>query len=466
MPEGVRRSGVFTLVGAGSQGAVRLLTVLAIGRLAGAVALGTYGSVIAVAQFLCLMLPSTAGSAASKFLAQARNDDDIAAQVNAHLRRRVRAAIVVLAPASAAVLSVVLTSFDLVAALSVALLVSGMGLYFHARGSLLGTGRARVACRWDVLTALAGGMGTVALAVTGYQGVGLVLPLAAGYLAFGLVNRPAGKAAELSGPLRRQVDEFLVLGVVGTLSSAGLIHLGILVSNRVLGALQAGYYVSAVSLSLPIMLITSALSAVLFPAMTASWASGELRRFGDLLDQATRVLLTVVGGIVGGLFLLRDDLVETLLGSAFAPATAPFSLLLLSVLLLSIASPSTIGLTAADVRGVRRSAVSSVAGFSVGCISWIALVPILGVVGVGLGQLLGTAVLTGAPLVLASRNHNLAWRSLLAKLAGGGLLLVSCELARSQLDIGGTWLALAFVVFWLGSGWRDVGLALPRRGAN
>ena len=84
------RRGAMSVLGVGWQGLVRFITNALVGRVGGPAVLGVVGSAISAAQLSTLAWPTSAGAAASKFVARARGagDQAQAAAVAAHLARR------------------------------------------------------------------------------------------------------------------------------------------------------------------------------------------------------------------------------------------------------------------------------------------------------------------------------------------------------------------------------------------
>lgn len=97
------RRGTLGMLGVLAQGGVRFLTNILVGRLGGPAVLATVASAASTAQLLSLVGPTTTGSAAAKFLAQARGraeSGEIAA-VAAHLAHRTVQTAVALAAVAA-----------------------------------------------------------------------------------------------------------------------------------------------------------------------------------------------------------------------------------------------------------------------------------------------------------------------------------------------------------------------------
>lgn len=458
---GTMRSRTFlSTVGVGVQGSLRFLSSVLVGRIGGPAVLGVVNSAISTAMFLSLLWPTSAGSAASKFVARARGAQrwDEAAAVARHLGGRTFAAALVLAAVGVGAWTTV-GGGDLEGGLCVAALVLGYSGYSFVRGLQFGAGQVARATGWDVLSASLGLAGLLIALAAGARGTGLLLPLAAGYAVYTVAGWPRGSHGRPEAALRRELDLFVLLGVTGTIASTGFLQLSMVVARAADTAEQAGQYASALALATPASLLAGSLSLVLFPAMAETWGRGDHVVFRRQTDHAMRLMVLIMVGIFGSLILCSRLLVDVVFGARFAEAQQLLPVLLLAVLATSLGVVSSNSLTTRSQRGMVITSAASLSGLLTGLVLWAVIAPQHGVMGVAVGYLCGTTLITAIPLVVVWRRDNQHWRALMARLGvglGAALLLL---LTQHRLDVD-PWLdpafALVFLACWMLLSWRDV----------
>lgn len=463
------RRGVLSTVGVVVQGVTRFITNVLIGRIGGPTVLGSVASAISTAQLFALLWPTTTGSAASKFIAQARGKGAPAeaAAVAAHLAKRT-----IQSGLALSILSVpVWTLIDhggLAGAGTVAALIIGYSGYSFTRGLQFGAGQVPRATAWDLATSALGMMGVLALLIVGVRGIMVVLPLAAAYVLFALAGWPWGVHGRPAPALRREIDGFVALGVVGTVASAGFLQLSMIVARLSDGAASAGQYAAALTLATPASLFAMSFSLVLFPSMAEAWGRGDVEGFNRQTDRATRALVMTMTAVFGSMALCSPLIVSVVWGQRYSHAATLLPILLLAVLANTIGVACTNALTSRSHRGMVTSTVASLIGMAVGALSWAVLAPEWGTLGVAIGYLCGTMVIAAIPIVIVWRRDGHRWAGLALRLAAGLTLIVALLIAERTFSTS-LWLepviALAFVGGWLVLMGEDAKaiLALARR---
>lgn len=458
------RRGFMSSVGVVIQGVVRFITNALIGRLGGPAVLGSVASAISTAQLLALLWPTTSGSAASKFIARARGKEDPAetAAIAAHLARRTIQATFALAGLAIPIWTLVYDD-GVVEASIVAALVTGYSGYSFTRGLKFGAGQVPSATRWDVATAALGAAGVVALLGFGVRGLALVLPLAAANILFTVGGWPWGARGQLVSSLRREIDGFVALGVLGTVASSGFLHLSVIVARVGGGAASAGQYAAALVLATPPSLLAVSLSLVLFPSMSEAWGRGDAETLYRQTDLSFRVLIVTMTAIIGSLALCSRLLVATVWGHEYDRTATLLPILLLAVLANTIGVACSNSLTTRSHRGMVASTGASVCGMVVGMIAWALLAPKWGPVGVALGYLAGSTVIAAIPIAIVWRRERHPWKGLALRLAAGLVLLVALLAMERTVDppvAFGPVIALLFLGSWVSIMRTDVKLLL------
>lgn len=447
------RRGVLSTVGVTVQGVTRFVTNVLIGRIGGPSVLGSVASAISTAQLFSLLWPTTTGSAASKFVAQARGKGapDEAAAVAAHLAKRTIQASLILAILSVPVWTLV-DHGGLAGAGAVAALIIGYSGYSFTRGLQFGAGQVPRATAWDVATSALGMMGVLGLLIVGVRGILVVLPLAAAYVLFAMAGWPWGVHGRPAPALRREIDAFVALGVVGTVASAGFLQLSMIVARVSDDVANAGQYAAALALATPPSLLAISLSLVLFPSMAEAWGRGDVQGFHRLTDRATRTLVMTMTATIGPMALCSPLIVAVIWGRQYGQAATLLPVLLLAVLANTMGVACTNSLTSRSHWGMVTSTVASLVGMAIGALSWAVLAPKWGTFGVAIGYLCGTMVMAAIPIAIVWRRDGHRWAGLALR-STAGLTLLVCLLTAERTFNPSVWLepviALAFIAGWL-----------------
>ena len=415
-----------TAAGIAASGGTRFITNTIIGRVGGPALLGLTQSALSLTQLLALLLPSSMGTAASKFVAQSRGAGRIheAEAITLYLRRRSLAVATVIAGVAALVWRI-FYSGSVWQLAAVACLALSFSTYTFARGLQYGTGQILRATLWEVVLACIGLVGVVSLAVMGRRDLSLILPMTLGFILYTIASWSPQRPQALDLAVRKEMRTFIVLGTAGTLVSAGFLQSTVLVAKATGGLHLAGEFAAALTLATPVTMVASSISLATFPAMAAAWARHDEAVLRRHLDEATHLLLVVMAGSLGTLAMLSPVLADLVWGGEFDDVQLILPLLLLAAFFSAVAVPSVNVLTSRSNRGMATSVGASTLGLMFGISIWV-LLSIAGVeptVFVPTGYVMGVVVQTGIPVGLAWSSHRRAW--LLPFLRAGTWLALS-----------------------------------------
>lgn len=397
----IRRDALLSTTGVLLSGGAQFGISLIVGQLGGPTALGQLRGGLSLANAASLLWPSTAGQAASLYVARELGAENarVADAVQRHLTKRVGQAVLLTAPATALLALLLVPGYSPLDAAWAAALVVALAGYHLARGIRFGRGRVVRATLWEVANAAAS-LGLIALVLGAGSPGWLLAPLVAGnglYAAGLLGRKPAGDA--LADPLRRELDQFVVWGVAGTMASAGLMQISMVVASAARGGVEAGWYAAAVSLGTPLSMIARALSLALVPSLARSVGGQDPEGMRRRTDRATRGLVVLLVPAFVSMMLVAEPLLGLLYGPEFAPAVLSLRILLGAVLASSVAVASVNAITVRGRAGIRLAAILSWTGLLAGLATIGLLVGPWGIEGIATGYLVGTVITAGAAWV-------------------------------------------------------------------
>jgi O-antigen/teichoic acid export membrane protein len=459
----------WSTVGVVLSGLTRTGYTLVLTNTAGPALTGVVGAQISLAVLATMLWPAATGSAASKFVARAQGagDEPLAAGVAAHLGRRTLAtgaATAVLAGTAA----VVVLDERPATALAVLPLVLGYSAYLLTRGVLLGQGRVARATRAE-LVALVVSLGGLAVLLARGATPLVLLPLAAGYLAYAALgwSRRAGRR-EVGPALRREMDAFVAWGVLGNVASAGLLQLCSVVAGATRPHVEVGLLTAAVALATPASLVARSLVQVLFPTMARSVGAGDHEAVARQTDVVTRGVVTVFVPAFAVLVLAARPLLRLAgPGQEFGGGTTALRILLVAVLLTTLPVAAVAAMTSGTAAGIRRSALMSATGLGVGVLGLAAFTGPFGIEGIAVAYLLGALVTVALPWAWTWRAQGQRWRGLTVRVALGIAGILAALAVQAALPAGTWWgtavPAVVLVGAWAAASARDVRALLGRR---
>lgn len=440
------------LMSGGAQFAVSLLVARWGG---GAALLGPVRGGLALANTASLLWPSTAGQAASIHIAKELGAENgpRADAVQWHLTVRAAQALVVLTPAAVAG-AVALLGFSLADAVWVGALVVALSGYHLARGVRFGRGSILGATAWEGANA-AVSLGLMVLVLSSRSPGWLLAPLVVSnclYAVGTFRRRPAGILEPAS---RRDLDQFIVWGVAGTLASAGLLQVSMVLAQTIWPGVEAGGYAAAVSLGTPLSMAARALSMALVPSLARLSGGADEAGLTARTDQATRGLVTFLVPAFVSLMLIAEPLMLLVYGAEFLPGVWPLRIILAAVMATSVSVACVNAITVRGTSGIRRMALYSWAGLIAGVGVMIGLGGRWGIVGLAVSYLIGTSTTATAAWIHQWRRGAHRWwaRSGIVVLTPG-LGLVAAATTEALSTWGGALAAAAvFSTLWSAGVW-------------
>lgn len=451
------RDAALSLGGVLVQGAARFCTILLVGHLAGKGAVGGVSGGISLATLGSLTWPTSAGMGASKFVPREAGGGREAQSraVAGHLARRTALSMLVIVPLGV-LYAAVAYHWTWPRLLCVGLLIVGFSGYNLVRGLQMGRQAVATATTWESVSAGVSLSLLVGVLLGGWD-EWLLLPLALGYGAYAAAGWPRG-APPVERELAREADEFVAWGVLGTVSSTGLLQLTMVVCATVLTAHEAGAYGVALSLATPASMVARSFSMVLFPSMARSVGAADLATLRRQTDLSTWGLAATMVPVFGLVCLLADPLLLLLYGKEFLDAAGLMSILTIASLATTLNVAAVNALTASSRRGIRAAASMSTVGLVLGCAAMAVLAPWLRGTGVAASYLIGSCIIGALPMVLVARRQQHRWAGLAVRAVLCGAVALGGALWAQ--DRGG-WLPHVaavgvFLVVWAGCFGRRV----------
>jgi len=417
------RRGLLSVASVGIQGVIRFLYSVVIGRTLGPALLAATNSAISLAQLASLLWPTASGSAATKFIARARGEGDMALSIAtaAYLARSTLLASAVLAVLTGAFSLAVTAPADWLTASLVAALTFTLSNYNFVRGVYFSVGLVPRAVVWDSICAIIS-LGLLALVLFFHWNGLLLAPLALAYGVYSLFGWPRGRTLGLDRARRAEITAFIAWTSIGSLATGGFLQLSMVVAHAVGSASDAGMYAAALTLATPASMLSSVLSLVLFPSMAHASGRGDQVSVRRQADLASRGLLAVLGLVFGVIVLLASPLVSVAFGPGFARAIPLLPILLCASFAMTVNTGAVNALLAGTRRTVRIPSILSAAGVATGLGAMAALVPRYSVYGVAVGYLVGAVIIGFGPIVALWIRERMSWTALWLRFGVGGAL--------------------------------------------
>ncbi|WP_162254045.1 lipopolysaccharide biosynthesis protein [Arthrobacter sp. Soil763] len=454
-------------MGSVSQGLVRFLYSLLIGRFVGVAALGTANAAISVALLLSLLWPTSAGQGATRYVAQMRGAGrpDQAQAVANYLGSRMLASSALLILGSVGICLWTLHT-DLGTALSAGLLLLGYSVWSFARGVQYGAGQIARAALWDVASSAFSILALVLVLFLGWNAV-LLVPLALSYGIYGLVCWPRRAAVAVDRSLVSDMNRFVAYGVLGTLSSTGLLQLSMISAHMIGSQVDAGMYAAALSLATPATMLARTLSQILFPAMAEAGGRGDNNSIRRQTDLVTRGLVVTMIPVFGALSLASPLILNILYGGQYGPAQKLLPLLLIAVMFTTLPVACVNRLNSMGIAGARFVSATAAGGLILSAALWVLLSPTLGVTGIAVGYLVSTMLTASLAMWKCWRLDGQRWAGLTLRSLLGMTVLVLGILVTQASSVPmwtGPLYSCGFALIWSVICYKDIkALRLVRR---
>ena len=452
MTSSLRSRTLLTIVAMVVQGAVRLLYSILVGRFTSRELLGQTNTSLSTAVLASQLWAAPAGAAGTKYVAlrRAMDDEEGAKAVARHLALRT-AVISVVLPTAVSVIGSRWLGLDDRQVIMTCVLAWAYSVYNTLRGIKFGEQQyGRVA----VLDSVAAATGILVLAIVLVLDLRalILLPLTLGYALFAALAWPRRTRARLDPALRREVDTFVLLGVVSGVASGGLIQTSQLAAHAFGGDSGAGEYAAALTLATPPSMLAIALSTVVIPPLVAAATKGDHEGVRRSSDRLARQLTALFVGLFGSLVIVAPTLMGVY-GSGFASSIGQLRVLLLALMLTSISVAANATLTSTSTSGPWLVAGLNLAGLLASLATWPWLADAHGSLGVAYGVLIGSAIASAGSMAVVWHRERQQWWGLLGRIVVGvALALALAAATRGVPGVGGVALqggaTLIFLATW------------------
>lgn len=450
-PLPVAARGVTSAAGIAIQGLVRFCYSLLVGRLLPAGFLSATNSAISTAMLSTLLWPTSLGSAAGKFLARESVSVDRTAVLTHYLGRLCVLTSAALGVVAAGVTLMWLQPGEVATAVFVGLLTVGWSGYTFVRAAHYATNRVARATLWDTLSFLVSIVGLV-IVLKFHANSLLLLPLTVGYLGYSALGWPKGKAGELDETLKREINRYVMWGVIGSLTTGGFLQLTMVLAEQIGDKNSSDAYAAALTLATPASMIGSVLSLLLLPALSGAVGRGDLAAVRRQTDQANRGLIALTGCLFG-MIIVGGRIVVSVLWPNLESSLPILEVLLVATFLPTAATACTESINSFTEHGARTMSVIRSTGFVVGLGLAGALIPMMGTMGIAVGYLAGMVITGISPIVVVWRRDRQRWTGLMLRVLAGAVLVVVGVLLRDRWHSGASWrdlvVTVAFAVCWL-----------------
>jgi O-antigen/teichoic acid export membrane protein len=200
--------------------------------------------------------------------------------------------------------------------------------------------------------------------------------------------RKGSEAVDFSGRLFRFSASVFVVVVLDALvwERFGIFFLSIFSTSSEI----AFYNVAFILANRPMVLLPGALTGILLPAMSEVYGTGDRAELARVHSNSTRYLAMLSFPLCLGGIAIAQQLLPTLYGASYQPASLIFSILILGATVGSIATSSSSLLYSAELQKIVVR-VGILAAFVIIVASWL-LVPLLGAMGAALAGALAQLV--------------------------------------------------------------------------
>lgn len=462
-PLPVAKRGVVSTLGIAVQGLVRFCYSLLVGRTLPTGFLSATNSAISTSMLSSLLWPASLASAAGKFLAREAGTADRNAALTHYLSRLCLTSSVLLAMAAGLATGCWLLPGHAATAVLVSLLTLGYAGYTFVRSAHYATNRVARATVWDMLSFLVSVLGLVLVLALGATDL-ILLPITVGYLAYTVFGWPRGAKGYLDRGLKREINHYVLWGVLGSLTTGGFLQLTMVLAHQTGDVTGADAYAAALTLATPASMIGSVLSLLLLPSLSEAVGRGDLDSMRRQTDIASRGLIAVLGAVFG-MLIVGSRLVVAIIWPNLSSTVPILEVLLLATFLLTAATACSESINSFDRHGARTLSVIRTAGFVVGLGVMTVLVAGMSVLGIAVGYLAGMLITGLVPIAVVWRRDAQPWaRSSLRVLAGAAVAAGAVVLRNSWGPVG--WpdllLVVGFAIGWLALLGQDIRALLRR----
>jgi len=190
----------------------------------------------------------------------------------------------------------------------------------------------------------------------------------------------------------KEMLSFSSIALLGNLSSTGGKYISTMLTGTYSSAKEVGYYSVALSVILPLYLVSSAVSMVLFPSMSRYYGKEDYASVGSILNDSTRWLLIVSSFLCGIAVIFARLIFSIVAGTDNQTGVLTVQILIISAYMGINRVPSVNTLSGTEY--IHIPSVAAPIGLTLGIISWRMLIPTYGIVGTALGLVVLSATNT------------------------------------------------------------------------
>ena len=190
----------------------------------------------------------------------------------------------------------------------------------------------------------------------------------------------------------KEILSFSSIALLGGLSGTGGTYISTVLTGTYSSAKEVGYYSVALSVILPLYLLSKAVSTVLFPSMSRYYGKEEYASIGSTLNDSTRWLLIVSSFSCGIAVIFARFMFSIVAGTDNQIGALTLRILIISAYMGINRVPSVS--TLSGTKYVHIPNIAAPIGLTLGIISWIMLIPSYGIVGTALGLVVLSATTT------------------------------------------------------------------------
>jgi len=231
------------------------------------------------------------------------------------------------------------------------------------------------------------------------------------------------KTSEIKKNIKEMVS-FSSIALLGGLSSMGGRYISTMLTGTYSSAKEVGYYSIALSVILPLYLLSNAVGMVLFPSISRYYGKEDYVSIGSTLNDSTRWLLIISSFLCGIAVIFGRFIFSILTGTDNQIGVFTLQILVISAYMGISGVPSINTLSGTKYVCIPNVAASI--GLVLGIISWRVLIPSYGIIGTALGLVVLTATNTSISMYYAQKLFfNELFKNLKVVLFSGGVLVSS-----------------------------------------
>ena len=202
----------------------------------------------------------------------------------------------------------------------------------------------------------------------------------------------------------KKIIEYSLISFIGTFSSQARIRLSILFPSFFLPLQLIGYFGAAFTFLNLFYYLPRTFSMVINPLISFSYGQKNKKNIKKIFGLTYKYLIIYSFIIMGCTIIVSEYILKLFFGETYEVVKIPLQILCISVILTIISSPALS--TLSGTKYVSIPNISSLTGLFLSIISWIILIPKLGLIGISLGFLAGTTIEAIIPLYFVRKKFD------------------------------------------------------------